>query len=68
MSGVHDIQNTLATHNPCNQSIRAPISGLRLSFMKLLMQHGSFFNHLASLKSLGCVNNARFARFVASPR
>lgn len=68
LSGVHDIQNTLATHNPCNQSIRAPISELRLSFLKLLMQHGSFLNHLASLESLGCVSNACFARFVASPR
>ncbi|KIK38755.1 hypothetical protein CY34DRAFT_809016 [Suillus luteus UH-Slu-Lm8-n1] len=46
LSGAHDIQDTLATHNPRNQSITAPIFELRLSFLK--RRHGSFLNHLAS--------------------
>lgn len=46
LSGAHDIQDTLATHNPRNQFITAPIFELRLSFLK--RRHGSFLNHLAS--------------------
>lgn len=50
LSGAHFIQDPFATHNPRNQSIRAPIFELRLSLLRLLMRRSSVLNRLISLE------------------
>lgn len=50
LSGAHFIQDPFATHNPRNQSIRAPIFELRPSLLRLLMRRSSFLNRLTSLE------------------